>query len=58
MDKHGVYIDDSYSDCMAVGSNPNIHVVQFVAKYSKQCESTNVTKMMNWDDLAIIQQNW
>lgn len=58
MDKHGVYIDDSYSDCMAVVSNPNIHVVQFVSKYGKQCESTNVTKMKNWDDLAKIQRNW
>lgn len=58
MDKRGIYIDDSYSDCMAVSSNPNVHVVQFVSIYSKQCESTNVAKIMNWDDLAIIQQNW
>lgn len=55
IDKQGIYIDDSYTDCMAVSSNKNIHVVQFVSTYSKQCESPNVTKVKDWDELANLQ---
>lgn len=50
-DKEGVFIDDSYNDCMELSLNQNIRVIQFLSMYSKQCDSPYVTVVTSWEQI-------
>lgn len=55
--KEGCFIDDSFDNCRAMISNPQISVFQFLSPFSIPCDSERVQSFSSWGEFLKIVKN-